>query len=208
MIYDRDHQLAIHARRVAEAEEALETVRSRMRMTAKMLGAQTAHLFGKSRFVTRESANKWIDEARADAVNDSDALDQAYRRGYRDGQAAAEAIGGVIDPQQARTQALAAAIIRAGKKRRGEIDDNPDDQSTTDQLEEGAPNGDDDDDEQPFRKRKKKSKHPTDSIPHDLSDKLRETEPEPEQSHANVVDLAAKIIAAGRKARGLPPLKR
>ena len=128
--------------------------------------------------------------------------------GFRDGQAAVKAAGALDLSQQAHVQALAAKIIAAGKKRRGEVDD-PDDQAETDQDESGQPNGDDEDDEQPFRKRKKRSKqHPeSDAILHDLSDKLREIEPEPEEQSANVVDLAAKIIAAGRKARGLRPLK-
>jgi hypothetical protein len=126
---------------------------------------------------------------------------------------------------------LARKILDAGAKRRGET---PDDE--IEQDDQGSPPGDDDDDEQPVRKRKKgrSKQHPdSDEIPHELTpperkepdpalDEMRKREreegrrlrmrtadelealgkPEPK-----VIDLADAIIAAGRKARGLPPLK-
>jgi hypothetical protein len=118
---------------------------------------------------------------------------------------------------------LARRILDAGAKRRGE---NPDDQADTDQDNEGAPNGDDDEAERKRKKARKAKKHAdTDEIPEELTPPERK-EPDPALSlkemrnrpvapaydprapkDPKVVDLADAIIAAGRKARGLPPLK-
>ena len=75
-----ESQLAVHLALVAEAEAALETARDRARFTARALNLPTENIFGRSRYVLRSTAYRWTDEARADAVNDSDALDRAYRR--------------------------------------------------------------------------------------------------------------------------------
>jgi hypothetical protein len=127
---------------------------------------------------------------------------------------------------------LARRILDAGAKRRGE---DPDDQATDDNDDEGAPNGDDDEAERKRRKARKAKKHAdTDEIPEELTpperkepdpalDEMRRREREEgrrmrmrtadelealSKPEAKVVDLADAIIAAGRKARGLPPLKK
>jgi hypothetical protein len=274
-----DPHLAPNLARVAALEKQLEEARASVRDLAAALGIPTKRMFAKSRFVTRETAYGWIDEARADAVWDQDATANAYRRGEEAGFDRCLEMGAMLrrlaedptpskyahlvrlantrrsydaldadqpdatDPKAIAKQVIAAGakargasgplpptgtlarqILDAGAKRRGE---NPDDQATDDQDDEGQPNGDDDDNEQPVRKRKKRGKqHPeTDEIPEVLEPPER-SEPDPalmtlkqmrnrtpeelEQLHKpepKVIDLADAIIAAGRKARGLPPLK-
>jgi hypothetical protein len=277
-----DPRLATDLARLAALEQQLEDARKHLRNVARGFGIPTRGLFAKSRFVLRETAYQWVDEAREDAVWDSDAKANAYHRGVEEGRRAEsellqkfarvsrgeapdagkyEHLRGLCelgrrsaaeqptDPQAIAKQVIAAGakargaapplpppgslarqILDAGAKRRGE---NPDDQADTDQDDEGAPNGDDEAERKRKKARKAKKHADTDEIPEELTPPERK-EPDPAldemrrrereegrrmrmrsadeldrlgKPEAKVVDLADAIIAAGRKARGLPPLK-
>jgi hypothetical protein len=76
-----DPRLAANLARLAELEQQLVDAREHLRYVARGFGIPTRGLFGKCRFVTRETAYQWIDEAREDAVYDNDATARAYQRG-------------------------------------------------------------------------------------------------------------------------------
>jgi hypothetical protein len=67
---------------VAELEAQLEATRASARMAAKMTGLSTSHLFGETKFVPRSTAERWISDAREDALTDDS---EAYKRGVRAG---------------------------------------------------------------------------------------------------------------------------
>jgi hypothetical protein len=132
-----DYELREPLSRIASLEAQLLAARDVGRCHCQRLGESTAHLFGESAFVLRETAERWARNAREDAVNDDDALAMAYRRGLRAGRREEReflmgfiaASGGSLTlrpleppkPSESDAQATAGAIIEAGKKRRGEV---------------------------------------------------------------------------------------
>jgi hypothetical protein len=71
--------------RIAAAEQELDRLRASARSVAQAYGISTARLFGETAFIPRETADRWVQNSREDAVNDDDALSNAYARGKRAG---------------------------------------------------------------------------------------------------------------------------
>ena len=78
---------------VAQLETALLAARASARRHAQWAGrgttnlfGETDFLFGETDFVPRSIALQWCENAREDAVNNSELATKAYRRGMRDGE--------------------------------------------------------------------------------------------------------------------------
>jgi hypothetical protein len=102
-----DVPLAIAQDRMRACEEALDRARSLCRQAARREGRKISNLFADSMFVSRVSAERWIDSVR-------DEMREEVKAARAEGERA-----GVAHIDEA-AQTLAQSIVLAGDRRRGE----------------------------------------------------------------------------------------